>query len=86
MEGRTTEQKARLSQLIISKLSELQIDISFLSINISDFEQATYSNKSLINPDNKNNDRHFELWETEQLKWLYKYSDHVSKKQILQCL
>lgn len=59
MEGRTTEQKANLSRLIISRLSELQIDTSFLSINISDFELATYSNKSLINPDNKNNDRYF---------------------------
>jgi len=61
MEGRSTEQKANLSKLIITRLSELQIDTSFLSINISDFEFATYCNKSLINPDNKNNDRHFEL-------------------------
>ncbi len=61
MEGRTIEQKTNLSQLIISRLSELQIDTSFLSINISDFEKATYCNKSLINPNNKNNDRHFEM-------------------------
>jgi 5-carboxymethyl-2-hydroxymuconate isomerase len=61
MEGRGTEQKANLSKLIISKLSELNIDTSFLSINIYDFEFATYCNKSLINPNNINRDRHFEL-------------------------
>ena len=61
MEGRSTEQKANLSRQIITRLSELQIDTSFLSINISDFEFATYCNKSLLNPDNKNNDRHFDL-------------------------
>ena len=61
MEGRSTEQKSGLSRLIISRVSALQIDTSFLSINISDFEAATYSNKSLINPANNNNDRHFGL-------------------------
>lgn len=61
MEGRSTEQKANLSRQIIARLSELQIDTSFLSINIFDFEFATYCNKSLLNPDNKNNDRHFDL-------------------------
>ncbi|UKB83390.1 5-carboxymethyl-2-hydroxymuconate Delta-isomerase [Chryseobacterium sp. MEBOG06] len=61
MEGRTTEQKAHLSRQINTRLAELLPDISFLSINISDFEAATYSNKALINPENKNKDRHFGL-------------------------
>jgi len=61
MEGRTTEQKANLSKQIITKLAALFPDISFLSISINDFETATYCNKSLINPDNTNHNRHFEL-------------------------
>lgn len=61
MEGRTTEQKAHLSRQICNKLSELLADISFLSVNINDFEAATYNNKALINPENIDNDRHFGL-------------------------
>ncbi|AQX86186.1 5-carboxymethyl-2-hydroxymuconate Delta-isomerase [Elizabethkingia bruuniana] len=61
MEGRTTEQKADLSKQIITKLAVLLPDISFLSISINDFETATYCNKSLINPENTNHNRHFEL-------------------------
>jgi 5-carboxymethyl-2-hydroxymuconate isomerase len=61
MEGRTTEQKAELSRQINTQISELLPDISFLSINISDFEVATYSNKALINPENTDKDRHFGL-------------------------
>jgi 5-carboxymethyl-2-hydroxymuconate isomerase len=61
MKGRSTEQKADLSRQIILKLNELFPHISFLSININDFEFATYCNKALINPNNYNNDRHFEL-------------------------
>ncbi|MCC3216515.1 5-carboxymethyl-2-hydroxymuconate Delta-isomerase [Chryseobacterium sp. X308] len=61
MQGRTTDQKAGLSKQISIRLSELLPDISFLSVNISDFEAATYSNKALINPENTDNDRHFGL-------------------------
>lgn len=61
MQGRSTDQKASLSKQISIRLSELLPDISFLSVNISDFEAATYSNKALINPENTNNDRHFGL-------------------------
>lgn len=61
MEGRSVEQKEELSRKIITNLKGILPDIAFLSINIYDFELATYSNKSLINPGNKNNDRHFEL-------------------------
>jgi 5-carboxymethyl-2-hydroxymuconate isomerase len=61
MQGRTTEQKALLSEQIIRKLAMILPDVSFLSINIDDFEAATYCNKSLIHPDNKNGDRYFDL-------------------------
>src|SRR5687768_12217260 len=45
MQGRTTEQKALLSEQIIRKLSMMFPDVSFLSISIDDFEAATYCNK-----------------------------------------
>lgn len=61
MQGRTTEQKALLSEQVVRKLSMMLPDVSFLSMNIDAFEAATYSNKSLIHPDNKNGDRHFDL-------------------------
>ena len=61
MQGRNTEQKAHLSKQISMRLSELLPEISFLSVNISDFEAATYSNKALINPENTDNNRHFGL-------------------------
>ena len=61
MEGRTTEQKAGLSKQISIKLTALLPEISFLSVNISEFEIATYSNKALINPQNTDHDRHFGL-------------------------
>ena len=59
MEGRTTEQKANLSKKIIERLNEMFPDISILSMNITEFELATYSNKSLINPLNTQGDRFF---------------------------
>jgi 5-carboxymethyl-2-hydroxymuconate isomerase len=61
MEGRSTEQKANLSKKIIQRLSDLFPDLSALSINIREFEKATYSNKALIHPLNTTNDRHFEV-------------------------
>lgn len=61
MEGRSTAQKANLSRQISICLTELLPDISFLSVNISEFEAATYSNKALINPENRDQDRHFGL-------------------------
>ena len=59
MEGRSTEQKANLSRNIIERLNEMFPDIAILSINIREFEKATYSNKALIDPRNTTNDRHF---------------------------
>ena len=61
MEGRSTEQKADLSRKINIHLAELLPDISFLSVNISEFEIATYSNKALINPENTEHNRHLGL-------------------------
>lgn len=60
MEGRSTEQKANLSKKIIERLNEMFPDISILSINIIEFEKATYKNKALIHPLNTTNDRHFD--------------------------
>lgn len=61
MQGRSTEQKAHLSRQINIQLAELLPEISFLSVNISEFEVATYSNKALINPENTDHNRHFGL-------------------------
>lgn len=61
MEGRSTGQKTNLSKQICTKLKEILPDVSFLSVNISEFEAATYSNKALINPENIDQDRHFGL-------------------------
>lgn len=59
MEGRSVEQKENLSRKIIERLNQMFPEISFLSINIWEFEKATYCNKSLINPLNKTRDRFF---------------------------
>ena len=48
MEGRTTEQKAKLSENIVSRLKTMFPEVPILSINIRDFEKATYCNKSMI--------------------------------------
>jgi 5-carboxymethyl-2-hydroxymuconate isomerase len=61
MEGRNAEQKANLSLKIIERLNEMFPDISILSMNIREFEKATYSNKALIHPLNTTNDRHFDI-------------------------
>lgn len=61
MEGRSVEQKANLSQKAIERLNEMFPDISILSINIREFEKATYSNKALIHPRNTTHDRHFDV-------------------------
>ncbi len=61
MERRTTEQKANLSKIIIERLNLLLPELSILSMNITDFELATYCNKTIINPANKDRSRHFGL-------------------------
>ena len=61
MEGRSIEQKANLSRRIIERLNEMFPDISILSINIREFEKATYSNKAFVHPLNTTRDRHFDI-------------------------
>uniref|UniRef100_UPI00404B85D2 5-carboxymethyl-2-hydroxymuconate Delta-isomerase n=1 Tax=Gelidibacter sp. TaxID=2018083 RepID=UPI00404B85D2 len=46
MEGRATEQKANLSKQIVSELKTMFPEVPIISINIRDFEKATYRNKS----------------------------------------
>jgi 5-carboxymethyl-2-hydroxymuconate isomerase len=48
MEGRTTDQKSNLSNKIVSQLKILFPEVPILSINIRDFEKATYCNKSMV--------------------------------------
>ena len=52
LEGRSNEQKQNLARKIIERLNEMFPDVSILSINIREFEKATYSNKALIHPHN----------------------------------
>ncbi len=48
MEGRTTEQKEKLSKEIIRQLKAIFPSIDFIAINIRDFEKATYCNKTMV--------------------------------------
>jgi len=48
MEGRTISQKAQLSKSIITELKNMLPDVPIISINIRDFEKATYCNKSMV--------------------------------------
>jgi 5-carboxymethyl-2-hydroxymuconate isomerase len=48
MEGRTTEQKADLSRRVVQRLDALLPGLDILSMNVDEFERATYCNKSMI--------------------------------------
>ncbi len=48
MQGRTTEQKAELSQQVVAKLVTLFPHIPNIAMNISDFEKATYCNRAML--------------------------------------
>lgn len=48
MEGRTVLQKKNLSEKIITELKSIFPKVPIISINIRDFEKATYCNKSMI--------------------------------------
>ena len=48
MEGRTTEQKSKLSQQVIIRLKRIFPSVDFIAININDFEKATYCNKTMV--------------------------------------
>ena len=44
MDGRTTDQKANLSRAIVSKLKEMFPNVPVISMNVREFEKATYCN------------------------------------------
>lgn len=48
MEGRNTDQKAKLSKAIVTKLNKILPEVPVISINIKDFEKASYFNKTMI--------------------------------------
>ena len=48
MEGRTDAQKANLSEMIVTTLNSLFPEVPIISINIRDFEKASYFNKSML--------------------------------------
>ena len=48
MQGRTDVQKANLSKVIVTKLNSLFAEVPIISINIRDFEKASYFNKSML--------------------------------------
>ena len=48
MEGRTVSQKKHLSESIITELKSMFPEVPIISINIRDFEKATYCNKSMV--------------------------------------
>ena len=48
MEGRNTAQKADLSKRIITALKQMFPAVPAISMNIKDFEKATYCNRKMI--------------------------------------
>lgn len=48
MEGRSVSQKKKLSENIIRELKFIFPNVPIISINIRDFERATYCNKSMV--------------------------------------
>lgn len=48
MEGRTSAQKGHLSKEIIKNLKNIFPDVPILSINIRNFEKASYCNKTMV--------------------------------------
>ncbi|MDT0552349.1 5-carboxymethyl-2-hydroxymuconate Delta-isomerase [Urechidicola vernalis] len=48
MEGRTDAQKADLSKRVVSKLKEMFPNVPIISMNIRDFEKASYCNKTMV--------------------------------------
>jgi len=48
MEGRSTDQKSKLSKKIITELNLMFPEVPIISINIRDFEKDNYCNKSMV--------------------------------------
>ena len=59
MQGRSIEQRADLSKTITERLNTMLPELSIVSVNISEFEKATYCNKALLHPMNTDGNRHF---------------------------
>lgn len=51
MEGRTQEQKKVLSEKVVRALKELLPAVEIISMNIRDFEKATYCNATIVDID-----------------------------------
>jgi 5-carboxymethyl-2-hydroxymuconate isomerase len=48
MQGRTDEVKKDLSERIVKKLKNLLPEVPIISMNIRDFEKASYTNRNMI--------------------------------------
>ncbi|WP_434027190.1 5-carboxymethyl-2-hydroxymuconate Delta-isomerase [[Pseudomonas] boreopolis] len=48
MQGRSLEQRANLSRVIVSELSELFPQVPRIAANIAEFEKATYFNRTML--------------------------------------
>ena len=48
MEGRTKEQKASLSKSMVTRLTELLPEAPVISMNVQEFEKATYCNRMML--------------------------------------
>ncbi|PZO10877.1 MAG: 5-carboxymethyl-2-hydroxymuconate isomerase [Lysobacteraceae bacterium] len=48
MEGRSIEEKAGLSKLIVSELSSMFPQVRSIAINVAEFERATYCNREML--------------------------------------
>jgi len=48
MEGRHIDQKSNLSERVVRRLKAMLPDVPIISMNIRDFERATYCNRSMI--------------------------------------
>jgi len=48
MEGRTTEQKKKLSEKVVRAIKTLLPMVEIISMNVQDFEKATYCNAPMI--------------------------------------
>ena len=48
MQGRTTQQKAMLSKKVVETLVEMFPEVDTVSMNVDEFEKATYCNKPML--------------------------------------
>ena len=48
MQGRTTEQRAKLSQSVVEKLVAMFPHVPNIAMSVSEFEKATYYNRSML--------------------------------------